>query len=366
VRVLTSANGAARAGSERDIADPDEVRFAARRFPTRRFAEARDFARELERQIQSFRPDVVHAQHMLSALGALGPCAGAAVPLAVTVRDHWPVCFWSTRISRGALCPACSVKNMTACVRGRIPALAGLLAIPYMLHDLGARRAALQRAQGVIAVSEAVRSELGTAGIESVAIPNIVDGDELARVSAGAPGLDLPDRFLLFVGKLEANKGASLLVPALRRASVSLPLIVLGSGSLEAQIRSEATAAGLDVRLPGWVNRSDVLRAMKRADALVFPSTWPEPLSRVLIEAIALQVPVAAMDTGGTREILEHEISGLIAVDASTLGAAVQRLVKNPELRARLRAGARSRAHTFSPENLVPRYLSFYRGLEAA
>lgn len=45
---------------------------------------------------------VVHAQHSLSALGALGGERPERV--AVTVRDHWPVCFWSTRMSRGALC----------------------------------------------------------------------------------------------------------------------------------------------------------------------------------------------------------------------------------------------------------------------
>ena len=65
-------------------------------------------SREMER-------DVVHAQHSLSALGALSLDDPSRV--AVTVRDHWPVCFWSTRISQGALCPGCGPRPMTRCVR---------------------------------------------------------------------------------------------------------------------------------------------------------------------------------------------------------------------------------------------------------
>jgi hypothetical protein len=56
--------------------------------------------RVIARALAEEKAGVVHAQHSLSALGALGGPHPERV--AVTVRDHWPVCFWSTRISRGA------------------------------------------------------------------------------------------------------------------------------------------------------------------------------------------------------------------------------------------------------------------------
>ena len=102
---------------------------------------------------------------------------------------------------------------------------------------------------------------------------------------------------------------------------------------------------------------------MDRAEALVFPSLWPEPLSRVLIEALALGTAVAAMDTGGSREILVDGESGLLAADAAGLGDALGRLLGDPALRARLREGARARAVVFSPARLVPRYEAVYRRL---
>jgi glycosyltransferase involved in cell wall biosynthesis len=128
-------------------------------------------------------------------------------------------------------------------------------------------------------------------------------------------------------------------------------------------MKFEAAAAGVELHLRGWTHRSDVLRAMARAEVLVFPSLWPEPLSRVLLEALALGTPVAAMDTGGTREILGQEQGGLVAGDPVGLASALGRLCGEPALRARLTEAAHERAKAFSPEVLVPRYEAVYRSL---
>ncbi len=309
---------------------------------------------------------VIHAQHSLSALGALS--AGAPQRVAVTVRDHWPVCFWSTRISRGALCPECTLVNMTKCVDGHVPLPRplSLAAIPYMRTDLAAKRRALLQAGAVLAVSEAIASELRGLGlaIERVfTLPNIVDAEETARIAREAPALELPEKFLLFIGKLEENKGVRLLVPAIAASGTRLPLVVLGEGSLLAEMKFAAEARGVELVSRGWTHRDDALRALGRASGLVFPSLWPEPLSRVLLEALSLGVPIAAMDTGGTREILEDGKSGLIVPDAAGLAQAVARIVLDPRLALRLAEGARDRARAFSPEVLVPRYEDVYRRL---
>ena len=320
--------------------------------------------RAFARALATSDADAIHAQHSLSALGALkGPRASR---VAVTVRDHWPVCFWSTRISRGALCPACGLVPMTRCVRGRVPAVAPLSwgAIPYMKGDLVAKRAALGRAGATLAVSEAIAAELRAVSIPRVeVIPNIVDPAETRALAQPEPSFPLPERFLLYVGKLEDNKGARQLVPVVAAAGAGLPLVVLGEGSLAHAVKFEAQARGVNLLLRGWAEREDVLRALGRATVLVFPSLWPEPLSRVILEALPLGTPVAAMATGGTSEILEHDRSGLLAHDADSLADAVARLAADDALRHRLAEGARVRAEAFSPAALVPRYEAAYRRL---
>jgi glycosyltransferase involved in cell wall biosynthesis len=233
-----------------------------------------------------------------------------------------------------------------------------------MAADLRAKRVALRRAGAALAVSEAIAAELRQAGLPRVEVlPNVVDADEVREVAHTPPSVPLPDRFLLFVGKLEENKGARLLVPAVARAATGLPLVVLGEGSLAHALKFEATAAGVPLVLRGWAQREDVLRALSRATALVFPSVWPEPLSRVLLEALALGTPLAAMDTGGTREIFAGTESGLLVKDADALADAVARLAGDEALRAHMSEAARERARAFSPPALVPRYEAVYRRL---
>jgi glycosyltransferase involved in cell wall biosynthesis len=229
--------------------------------------------RAFARHLGGFREHVVHAQHSLSALGCLAGDAGARV--AVTVRDHWPVCFWSTRISRGSLCPRCGLLPMTRCVTGRVPAPAPVswAALPYMREDLRQKRAALARAGATLAVSEAIAAELRDAGIPRVeVVPNIVDARETRALAQDPPSFPLPERFLLFIGKLEENKGARLLVPAVAQTGTGLPLVILGEGTLAHAIRFEATARDVPLVLRGWAHRDDVLRVMARATVLVFPS----------------------------------------------------------------------------------------------
>ena len=64
--------------------------------------------------------DIVHGQHLLSIPGAIAGAHAAGVPVVATIRDYWPVCYWSDLIhdrSSATLCPACSAGMMTRCVR---------------------------------------------------------------------------------------------------------------------------------------------------------------------------------------------------------------------------------------------------------
>ncbi|HWX25547.1 MAG TPA: glycosyltransferase, partial [Vicinamibacteria bacterium] len=155
----------------------------------KRIAVPRAFAASLPKDSRH----LIHAQHSLSALGCLAGDDAARV--AVTVRDHWPVCFWSTRISQGRLCPGCGILPMTRCIQGRLPSPYGLGAIPYMRADLHEKRAALSRAGATLAVSEAIAAELREAGIPRVeGIPNIVDPVETTALAGGDPSFPLPER----------------------------------------------------------------------------------------------------------------------------------------------------------------------------
>jgi glycogen(starch) synthase len=83
---------------------------------------------------------------------------------------------------------------------------------------------------------------------------------------------------------------------------------------------------------------------MAHAAMLIFPSRGPESLSRVLIEASALGIPIAAMRTGGTGDIVIHDQTGLLSENAEELAEDIRRLRGDAALRARLGAAARLHA----------------------
>jgi len=286
--------------------------------------------------------DIVHAQHVMTTVPAVRAGRRTGVPVVATVRDYWPVCYWSDLIvspSAPALCPACSVGGMRACIPPRAGALGkgAWSLIPYMRRNLATKRRELARADAVVAVSSAIARDLRARAPELSrtrleVIHNPVDMSELDPVPPPTA-----DAHVLYAGKLAVNKGVQFLLPALDAAHIDWPLVVIGDGPMRADLEAQARRSGRRVRWLGWRDRHEVLAAMRAATMLAFPSYGPESLSRVLIEASALGVPIAAMDTGGTSDIIRHEKTGLLAKDADGFARDLARLGAG--------AAAHARAH---------------------
>jgi glycosyltransferase involved in cell wall biosynthesis len=317
--------------------------------------------------------DIVHAQHVMTTVPAIRAGRAAGIPVVATVRDYWPVCYWSDLIYDPAaadLCPRCTPGMMTRCVRPRSGRAwpAALAIIPYMRANLRAKRHALARADAVIAVSSAIARDLRTrapelATTQMYTVPNPVEMTGLIDVCDHvAPPMDGP--YVLYAGKLAMNKGTQFLLPAIERAGITWPLVIVGDGPERRALEADARTRGLDARFLGWLPRQDALAWMRHATMLAFPSYGPESLSRVLIEASALGVPIAAMDTGGTRDIVTADVTGLVAADPAGFAADLARLANDEVLRATLGRAALADARTrFDAGAICARVELIYRAL---
>jgi glycogen(starch) synthase len=320
------------------------------------------------------RFDVVHGQHVLTALPAIDAARRIGAVAVCTVRDYWPVCYWSDLIhtSEGlSLCPACSAGMMTQCVRPRSGALwpLALPMIPYMRANLARKRSGVARADAVIAVSSTIASDLRARAPELARtrleiIPNPVDVSRL-RTRAAATARPIAGPYALYLGKLAPNKGTSHLVEIVERANLDWPLAVVGDGPEANSISADAARSSRDVRMIGWVDGDTTAAWLAHAALLIFPSRGPESLSRVLIEASALGVPIAAMNTGGTPDIIEHERTGLLSTTPEGLAGDVRRLRDDETLRRRLGEAARAHAERmFDAPSVVERVEQLYRDLK--
>jgi glycosyltransferase involved in cell wall biosynthesis len=194
------------------------------------------------------------------------------------------------------------------------------------------------------------------------------------RASMRAALQVVADEFVvLMVGNLREWKGQHVVLDAVARLPGALQsrVRVLLAGEASAQDQSyvqrlrdqcEHLHRPANVQLLG--SRPDVADLLTAADVMVHASIAPEPFGLVIVEAMAMGVPVVASDTGGPAEIIDAG-SGLLvpAGDAAPLASALQRLAADPKLCRALGTGGQRRAAVFSADRVAQAHAAIYRRL---
>lgn len=229
-----------------------------------------------------------------------------------------------------------------------------------VLEDLG-----LLAADLVLVNSQAVRRELLAHGLPVRRIEVLPNGVDLETFR---PASDWPrdGGYLLFVGRLVAQKGAEILLRAfgavLRRCPESR-LVVVGEGELELYLQRVVRYLGFPdrVRFVGWQTGVALADLYRGAQAVIVPSLY-EPFGIVALEALACGRPVVASRVGGLEEIISHGREGfLIALgDHLELARRLVHLLLDPDLRQRMGAAGRERAAEFGWDRIAGSTLGLY------
>lgn len=185
---------------------------------------------------------------------------------------------------------------------------------------------------------------------------------DIARYSPG--GTRARDR-VLFVGRLNQQKGLAHALRALPLMPSSVFLDVVGDGKDRASLEALAAELGIARRITwhGQTAQEDLPRHYRSAAALVVPSI-DEGLGLVAAEALLCETPVVAFRSGGLTDVVEHERTGILVSpgDDAALAAALGRVLTRPEDAAKLaRAGRLSALSAFSPEVVARRYSGIYK-----
>lgn len=233
-------------------------------------------------------------------------------------------------------------------------------------------RAFARRARRLIAISDAVRRFLETAGHSRQKLLTIRYGlDELpaasSEIAPEAAGIPEGVPLLLAVGRLIAQKDHPTLLRAFARVREGHPearLAILGSGPLEAQTRALVRELALDdaVVLPGRQEPGDWLA---RADVFVHTSRW-EGFGIVLLEAMLASLPVVATSVSAVPEIVVPGETGMLVGegDVEALAYALDVLLADPEQSRRLGAAGLERARReFSVARMTEQTIDVYRDL---
>lgn len=278
--------------------------------------------RGFERARQS-RPDVIHAHTLFfhSSLVAASLARLLRIPLVLTVHLG----------SAGAL-----PQPQQAAVG---------------LYERTVGRSLLSSARRIICVSNDVATHVASIGASSdriTVIPNGVDTQRFRpadRASTARP-------VVVCVGRLIANKGQQHLLEAaehLKCEGFSFELRFAGDGPQRQRLQEDAERRGLQGMVRFLGERHDISDILREADIFVRPSLT-EGMSLAVLEAMATGLPPVVTAVSGSRELVEHGVSGLIVppADSRAIAEALRTLFSDASLGPRLGGAARERAQQFS------------------
>ncbi len=332
-----------------------------------------------------------------------GDLADAARQLGVPVRPL-PVC----RLHRGgpvaAAVSAARLAAFTQALSGLVPmaaivhansAIAAMASAPWAIlrrrpllwhvrdlrHPPGAARLLRPTVRQAVAISRAVAASLSVLGFgpgRVAVVPNALDAaacqPRRPRDAVRAElGLTASDRVVAVVGQLVPWKGHDLLLDAMARLTgggrPGTPhLLVVGDdlfgehGDWVAALRGRAGRPPLAGHVHWCGYQQPVADYLAAADVLALPSR-DEPFGRVLLDAMALSLPVVATAGGGVRDIVVAERTGLLVPTgrADALADALDRVLRQPDLAGRLgRAGHQRLLAHFAPPSHARAVMALY------
>lgn len=316
----------------------------------------------MERLLTHARPDVahVHAPSRYLSPSFFAPLERAGIPVVMTLHDFKPWCTNRILMAHGQLCERCRGGHhwhaaTTGCVQGsHLKSAFG--AFEAYLHD---HLRAYHSVRRWIAPSRFVRDKAIAWGVQAEQVEVLSHGVEAMQPSMR--DYDTPERFALFAGRLSVEKGVRLL-PAIARAIAPVPLWVAGEGPLHGWLSAEAPSS---LRLLGHLE-DDVL-ALLRSRAAVFlaPSLFVEHFGYSVAEALLDSRPVVAARIGALPELVEHEVTGLLATPGMAEEHAVmaQRALQDPAARAWGEAGRARVQQVGDPATHVARLVAIYEEL---
>lgn len=185
------------------------------------------------------------------------------------------------------------------------------------------------------------------------------------RMTAQADGPPI----VMFAGRMLRDKGVGIFIEASRILHATHPevrFVLVGAvdPSNPATVSTEQIQDWTVERaVEWWGDRTDMPNVLSGAWIVALPSTHREGLPKVLLEAAACGRPLVASDVPGCREIVRHEVNGLLVPprDSHALASAFRRLLESTELRTRFgRAGREIVEQEFSQEIIVRQTLDLY------
>lgn len=286
---------------------------------------AREAIQDFGRQLEAFRPDVVHVHELYPLISPwiIPVCRKRGFRVVMTCHDYRLCCPVAIHVSHGKHCTRCAKGSALWCAanncRNRFSE-----SLAYALRGMTARRFHLfeQVDHFITATAFAADWLAEHAGLNRSAF-SVVPCPISIPESPADPALGA---YVAYAGRFVPEKGLETLLQAIRKTGY--PLHLAGDPEEMPRLQSEA-----NVICRGLLSPAEMVEFYRNARMLIVPSTWFETFGLVAGEALAHGIPVIASRIGALAEVVQHEESGFLFPpgDADALAQCMQTLWTQPE-----------------------------------
>ena len=290
--------------------------------------------------------DVMHVQNSFPLISpsVYGAARAAGVAVVQTLRNFRPLCAAAVLMREGRNCEDCVGKAVGwngirhRCYRGSV---LGSAVVTGMNAFHRARATYGREVDRFIVASDLVRRKFVAGGFPEHRLrvkPNVMP--DLPDLGAGPR-----KRRAIFVGRLSAEKGVRPAIEAWLRASLEIPLLVVGSGPLEDELRERARGNPA-ISFAGRLPIEETCRLIAESEILLLPTQCYETFGRTVLEAYAMATPVITSRGSAPGDLVSDGETGFLVnpSDAEDLAQAVKRFFALPAIDRR-ELGQRGRAH---------------------
>lgn len=282
--------------------------------------EARD---NLERLLDTVKIDLAHINvihHYITPI-ILKTLKDRGIPIIWTLHEYTPICPDSTFISNGKVCEKCFGGAFYNCVtnkckKGSYPASIVAAAENYVHSYLNYYK----YVDYYLCPSVFLYEKFKSFNFFPENLVQLYHGYNYTEIEATLqsdgqtimPQISDPERYIVFVGRLEKIKGTHTLLAAMKD-NPSIPLKIIGTGTQEQELRTYVQEHHLDnVTFMGKQTKQQTLQTIAGSAFLVCPSEWYEVLGFTAVEAMALGRPVIGSAIGAIPEMVISNETGML------------------------------------------------------
>jgi glycosyltransferase involved in cell wall biosynthesis len=309
------------------------------------------------------KPDVVHVHNFFPVISpsVYHACERLGVPVVQTLHNYRLICPAATFMRGNEVCEKClhgtllhSIRH--GCYRGSQLQTIPVAAMIKFNELIGTWQHKVSR---YIALTEFARDKFAESGIplDRIAVkPNFIHHQTVKAK------YDPNDRYLLFVGRISAEKGVRNLLQAWSQLEDrgGLRLVIIGDGPQKAELA--AAYSQEDIRFLGKQDGDTVLDCMSRAMYVMVPSIWYEGFPMTIVESYSVGTPILCSRIGALEEIVEDGVTGFHFQhdDLENIKTVIRRAVAYENYAAMRQKVAENYAAHYTEEVNVKQLLAIY------